>query len=88
MTATKSHICTASISQWICSLVQNGRSERRSVTKKMQLLETLSLGGRKHLMLVRCASDWLLVGCSGDSIESIVRIQGEQPQDGISKGNR
>lgn len=42
--------------------------------RKMQLLETLSLGGKKQLMLVQCGNDQFLVGGGLETVETIVRI--------------
>jgi hypothetical protein len=46
-----------------------GRSERR-----MELIETLSLGGKRQLMLVVCDGRRVLVGAGGDSIQSLLAL--------------
>jgi flagellar biogenesis protein FliO len=45
------------------------RDERR-----MKLTETLSLGGKRQLMLVICDGQSFLVGAGGDGVETIVAI--------------
>ena len=44
------------------------------VPRQMELMETLSLGGRRQLMLVRCANERYLVGCSTDGVQSVVKV--------------
>jgi hypothetical protein len=40
-------------------------------------VETLSLGGKRQLMLVTCAGESFLVGGSFESVETIVRLRAE-----------
>jgi Flagellar biosynthesis protein, FliO len=42
----------------------------------MELIETLSLGGKRQLMLVRCGGQHFLVGGGFDTVETIVPISG------------
>ena len=51
-----------------------GRGEPR-----MELLETLQLGGKRQLMLVLCDGQRYLVGAGGDSVHSIAEIE-RQPR--------
>jgi Flagellar biosynthesis protein, FliO. len=44
--------------------------------RKMQLLETLSLGGKRQLMLVQCGAEQFLVGGSLETVETIVKVDG------------
>lgn len=46
--------------------------------KEMELLETLSLGGKLQLMLVRCAGERFLLAGSLDRIETMVRLGVEE----------
>ncbi len=48
------------------------REERR-----MKLAETLSLGGKRQLMLVLCDGQRYLVGASGEGVETIVAMTPE-----------
>ena len=47
-----------------------GRGERR-----MELVETLQLGGKRQLLLVNCEGQRYLVGAGGDSVQSIVEMR-------------
>jgi flagellar biogenesis protein FliO len=66
------------LSQWIQAALRSrfrwmgaGRAARR-----MQLLETLNLGGRRQLMLVVCDGQSYLVGAGGDSVHSLTSLPG------------
>jgi flagellar biogenesis protein FliO len=57
----------------------------RRVTKaererEMELVEMLSLGGRRQLMLIRCAGERFLVGGSLDRIETMVKLESKDPE--------
>jgi flagellar biogenesis protein FliO len=60
---------------WFLALVRGWRGERGCQQKQLQLLETLPLGGKRQLMLVRCAGESFLVGGSFESVETIVRLR-------------
>lgn len=64
------------------------RSSRKADERHMELLETLPLGSKRQLMLIRCAGDRFLVGGSLDCIETIVKIgpsnEGFAHQDGCA----
>ena len=40
----------------------------------MQLVETISLGGRRQLSLVRCGTQQFLIGCGADQVQTIVLV--------------
>ena len=42
---------------------------------QMQVLETLSVGPKKQLILLRCASETYLIGTGPESVQSILRIE-------------
>jgi flagellar biogenesis protein FliO len=42
---------------------------------RMELLETLQLGGKRQLMLVRCNGQGFLVGAGGESIQTIIEVR-------------
>jgi len=42
--------------------------------QQMQLLETLSLGGKRQLMLIQCGAERFLVGGGLESVETIVKL--------------
>jgi flagellar biogenesis protein FliO len=54
-----------------------GATMRLKTRKRMSLVETLSLGGKKQLLLVTCAGERFLVGTGSDSVQTIVRIHPE-----------
>jgi len=66
----------ASLLAWLETLcrkglrgLRQGQSERR-----MKLLETLHLGGKRQLMLVVCDGHRYLLGLGGDSVQSIAEM--------------
>ena len=63
---------------WVIRTLQRGRDGlvARRTAKTMQVLETLPLGGRRQLALVRCGEDEFLVGMSGDGVSTIVPVRG------------
>ena len=60
---------------WVVDLLRRWRGEGTAQRKQMQLVETLELGGRRHLMLVTCGDEQFLVGGGIDSVETIVRVK-------------
>ena len=62
---------------WILGLLRGWRGERTTQRKRMRLVETLALGGRRQLMLVSCGGEHFLVGGGVDSVESIVRVKAD-----------
>lgn len=50
------------------------RAAKAGDSRQMELLETLSLGGRRQLMLIRCGDERFLVGGSLDGIETMVKL--------------
>ena len=66
---------------WVWSLVEGWRGQRSIQQKQLRVVETLSLGGKRQLMLVSCGGESFLVGGGLDSVEAIVRLKGELPVD-------
>ena len=62
---------------WVLRFVYGWRGRQASQQKKLHLVETLPLGGRRQLMLVTCAGESFLVGGSFESVETIVRVKTE-----------
>ena len=63
---------------WARTLVLAGRvrmGKARNV-RRMELIETLQLGGKRQLMLVACDGRRFLVGAGGDSVQSIAEMSG------------
>ena len=57
---------------WVVTRVAAWR-EKSGRARELELMETLALGGRRQLMLVRFAGGRFLVGCGADGVQSIVR---------------
>lgn len=77
----------ASLLVWIQKVLTSGRGNlgRARTDKRMHLIETLQLGGKRQLMLVKCDGMEYLVGAGGDSVHSIVELS---PQHFRSTGSR
>jgi flagellar biogenesis protein FliO len=60
---------------WILDRLRALRGDVHGCKRQMRLIETLSLGGKRQLMLVSCAGEHFLVGGGLDSVEAIVRLQ-------------
>jgi flagellar biogenesis protein FliO len=58
---------------WLVEVI-GARSRQNGRQKQMELLETLSLGGKRHLMLVSCGGGRFLVGANGDASMTIISI--------------
>jgi flagellar biogenesis protein FliO len=52
--------------------------ERGSKRKQMRLVESLTLGGRRQLLLIVCNDEKYLVGVGADSVGSILAIEATQ----------
>jgi len=61
------------LAAWVLARFHALRGVQSAEHKQMHLLETLSLGGKRQLMLVECGSERYLVGCGLESIQTIVR---------------
>jgi hypothetical protein len=70
---------------WLLSLTRSWRGRAVSQQRQLQLVEALALGGRRQLMLVRCAGETFLVGGSYESVETIVRLGSAQVVDGTDE---
>ena len=55
-----------------------GNLGRVRADKRMELIETLHLGGKRQLMLVKCDGREYLVGAGGDSVHSIADMSPQQ----------
>ncbi len=64
---------------WVLGRLRVWRGERVTQRKQMHLVETLSLGGKRQLMLVSCGGEQFLVGGGLESVETIVRVKADAP---------
>ena len=62
---------------WVLDRVRGWRGQHEAQRKQLRLVETLSLGGKRQLMLVTCAGESFLVGGGAESVETIVRLRSE-----------
>jgi hypothetical protein len=62
----------------IGAALRNGLGGGRA-GRRMELIETLQLGGKRQLLLVLCDGQRYLVGAGGDSVHSIAEIVHGQP---------
>lgn len=60
---------------WVLRMMRNRSYLREAAERQMRLEETLSLGGKRQLLLVSCAGERFLVGGSVDSVEVIVPVR-------------
>lgn len=67
----------ARLQVWMHAVLRLGFAwaARPRAEQRMELLETLQLGGKRQLMLVLCEGQRYLVGAGGDSVHSIAAIQ-------------
>lgn len=60
---------------WLLNFVRSRRATRYGQQRLMRVVETLSLGGKRQLMLVSCGGEHFLVGGGLESVETIVRLE-------------
>jgi len=68
----------AGLAGWLLRIWNARAMPRDGRVRRMQLLETLAVGGKRQLMLVRCGDEHFMVGGSAESISTIVKISGEE----------
>lgn len=61
---------------WLSASVKSlkVRQESKESSRQMKVLETLSLGPQKQLLLVRCGEECFLVGTGTESVMVIQRV--------------
>jgi hypothetical protein len=65
----------AAVISRVVAAVRHAFAGRASSRRRMNLLETLQLGGKRQLMLVLCDGQKYLVGAGSDSVHSIAEIR-------------
>jgi hypothetical protein len=66
------------VSVWLGKAYSNVKwRHAQPARKQMRVLETLSLGGRKQMMLVSCGGERFLLATGAEVIHSLVRLQPE-----------
>lgn len=68
---------TEFLMEWLRLAFRNGIANmgKSRGKRRMKLIETLALGGKRQLMLVECEGRRILVGAGGDSVHSIAELQ-------------
>lgn len=72
--AAGSDVRIGGVAGWAIAALQRGRKNMlaRRREKQMELVETLSLGGKRQLALVVCEGRRFLVGMGAESVDAIV----------------
>jgi flagellar biogenesis protein FliO len=73
------------LASWLLGLLRSWHGQREMQRKQLRLVETLSLGGKRQLMLVTCAGESFLIGGGVESVETIVRLNAEVSPDVTAK---
>jgi flagellar biogenesis protein FliO len=66
---------------WILEMWKTRGNLRERVGRTLQMVETLPVGARRQLMLVRCGEEYFLVGGGLDSIQTILKVDGPSEPD-------
>jgi flagellar biogenesis protein FliO len=70
------------LAAWLLGVLRTLRKRRVTARREMRMVECLSLGGRRQLMLVECSGERYLVGGGADTVETIVHVGGPQTTHG------
>ena len=66
---------------WLVQSVLRGRWATKNLgapqQKRLKVLETLTIGTKKQLVLVSCGTECFLVGTGPESVQTIVRVSPE-----------
>jgi flagellar biogenesis protein FliO len=73
------------LASWLLGLLRSWQGQREMQRKQLRLVETLSLGGKRQLMLVTCGGESFLIGGGAESVETIVRLNAEVSPDVTAK---
>jgi flagellar biogenesis protein FliO len=55
--------------------------------RRMSIVESLSLGAKKQLLLVSCDGEHYLVGTGPDSVQTIVRVLSNRAESSLMRTN-
>jgi len=61
---------------WLLQTWNARRGLRDRAGRRLQLIETLPVGPKRQLMLVRCGDEYFLAGGGLESIRTIVKVDG------------
>jgi flagellar biogenesis protein FliO len=65
-----------SLAGWLLQRLRGGFT-RASAERRMHVVETLSLGGKRQLMLVVCDGERFLIGVGAESVSSLTALGNE-----------
>lgn len=66
----------AKLIEWLVDVYGgNWSGGNKLVTRRMKVLETLPIGGKKQLMLVSCDGEKYLVATGPETVQTIVRVE-------------
>ena len=54
------------------------RDRRQEARRQLEIVESLSLGSRRELLLVSCAGERFLVGTGAEGVQTMVRVGSER----------
>ena len=70
-------IGTQGLAGWIIGTLRGWRDRAVTQQRQLRIVESLSLGGKRQLMLVSCGEERFLVGCGSDSVETMARVEAD-----------
>jgi flagellar biogenesis protein FliO len=70
---------------WLLGQMRGWRGDGSARQKRLTLVETLPLGGKRQLILVTCGRESFLVGGGPESVETIVRLNGPVSPDSTAE---
>src|SRR5260370_17875518 len=76
--------CPSTLISRVVAAIRHAFTGRTRSQRRMSLLETLQLGGKRQLMLVLCDGQKYLVGAGSDSVHSIAEMREQTIAAGIS----
>ena len=71
---------------WILSVLRRWRNSTAAAPRRMKVVESLALGGRRQLTLVACGTERFLVGGGAESVDVIVRVGPDNQADAAQDG--
>jgi flagellar biogenesis protein FliO len=76
---------TQGLAGWLLGMMRGWSRQRSMESRQLRLVETLSLGAKRQLMLVTCAGESFLVGGGLENVDTIVRLRAEMPLEAAPK---
>lgn len=67
---------------WLIGVCGSRARFRDRSMRRMQLLETLAIGGKRQLALVRCGDEQFLIGLGAETVSTIVKVGSGESEKG------